>query len=158
MTDRTRHSRSADKRATESPSLNLTSMLDVCFLLLIFFMLTAAFAVGEGVLPAEMPAGPTPVANLTDPQPPLRIALRSLGGEDVSIQLVGSSNPPTDFNDLSRSLRAMQHRPDQPTGAYLPTDPIDIVPDRTVHWTHVLNAYNAAVRAGYVNVRFAAAH
>ncbi|QNN22780.1 biopolymer transporter ExbD [Planctomycetales bacterium ZRK34] len=148
------------RRSKRMKQLNLTSMLDVCFLLLIFFVLTASFDLGEGILPTELPHdGLSANANPTTPPPmPLNIALRSLGGDDVSIQVSGMTAAPADFHELYAVLADHRYDPaTNPTAPYMEEDPITITPDRTVRWAHVVNAFNAARRARYANVQFAQA-
>lgn len=158
QTETVHHTSGAKKRKhTGQPGLNLTSMMDVCFQLLIFFVLTAAFAVGEGILPADLPAGESAAAS-DDPNPPtqpINIVLRSLGGQDVSIQLENFPSPPANFNELYTMLKSVQNSPQNPTAPYNPDDPVIIKPDGTVKWGHVVNAFNAAIRAKYTNVNFA---
>lgn len=144
------------KRPKKMGELNLTSMLDVCFQLLIFFVLTASFAVGEGILSAELPSGQS--AQKQDDEPPdtpIKILLKSLGGDSVSIQLEGIPSPPGDFKELQTMLKSMQIRGDNPSGIYKPDDPVIIKPDKTVPWGKVVAAFNTAVAARYENVNFA---
>lgn len=142
-------------RPKKMADLNLTSMLDVCFQLLIFFILTASFAVGEGILPAELPTGQGKASDTEAPEQPIKLFLRSLGGDDVSIQIEGSPTPPRDFRELFSVLQGMQNSPSNPTAPYNADDPVIIKPDGTVKWVHVVNTFNAAIRAKYTNVNFA---
>ena len=149
--------RSRRKRVHTIKELNLTSFLDVTFQLLIFFVLTASFVVGEGILPADLPSGRAPVST-DDPEPPSQpiiITLRSLGADEVSIQLEGLATPPVDFNELFLKLAGLQNGPSQPTAPFNADDPVIIQPDPNVPWNHVVNAFNAAIRAKYSNVNFA---
>jgi biopolymer transport protein ExbD len=137
--------------------LNLTSMMDVCFQLLIFFVLTASFAMGEGILPADLPTGES-ARSTDDPEPPdqpINIVLRSLGGQDVSIVLEGAAAAPANFEELFKTLKSVQNSPSNPTAPYNADDPVIIKPDATVPWGHVVNAFNSAIRARYTNVNFA---
>jgi biopolymer transport protein ExbD len=155
-TDTVHHeSRRKGKRPKGMTDLNLTSMLDVCFQLLIFFILTASFAVGEGILPAELPAGQGKPSDTEAPEQPIKLYLRSLGGDDVSIQIEGSPTPPRDFRELFSVLQGMQNSPQNPSAPYNADDPVIIKPDGTVKWMHVVNTFNAAIRAKYTNVNFA---
>jgi len=134
------------------------AMMDVCFQLLIFFVLTASFAVGEGVLPADLPVGQGKKSDDTKPpEQPITILVRTLGGQDVAIEIQGRPRPlGKDYNELFRELQALQYDPKtNPSGAYDPEAPVIIKPDGTVPWVHVVNAFNAAVRAKYQNVNFA---
>jgi biopolymer transport protein ExbD len=145
------------KKPVPMPQLNLTSMMDVCFQLLIFFILTASFAMGEGILAADLPTGES-AQSASDPKPPeqpINIVLRSLGGDDISIQLDYFPTPPGNFQELYTVLKSVQNTPSNPTGQFAPDDPIIIKPDGTVQWGHVVNAFNAAIRARYTNVNFA---
>jgi biopolymer transport protein ExbD len=152
------HEQSSKKRPrpTGVPQLNLVSMMDVCFQLLIFFVLTASFAVGEGILAAELPTGQGPAPDPAEPPPqPITIMIRSRGGEDVAIEISGRLGAMADFQALYTQLRQLQRNDKNPNGIYMPEDPVVIQPDATVPWGAVVNAFNAAVRARFSNVNFA---
>ena len=53
--------------------LKMTSMIDVVFLLLIYFVITASFAVGEGVITAQFPVGTGEADPLDPPKNPIKI-------------------------------------------------------------------------------------
>jgi biopolymer transport protein ExbD len=149
---------SKKKKPHKIPDLNIVPMLDVCFNLLIFFIATAHFAAGEGVLPADLPAGVGGKSSANAPKPPeqpLNIILGALGGEDVSIQIEGMTSPPANFAELFTVLKGLQSGPSNPNGIYAPDNPVIIKPDGAVPWGHVVNAFNAAIRAKYTNVNFA---
>jgi len=158
------HHESARKKRGKGPhrvgELNLTSMLDVCFQLLIFFILTASFTKGEGLLPAHLPEGQGQTADVEEaPEQPITILLRFRGldaeGEQlaaIEVQGVGSVS---DAEELYQRIRSMQNNAANPTGVYNPDDPVIIKPDGNVGWGHVVNAFNAATRARYTNVNFA---
>lgn len=136
--------------------LNLTSMLDVIFLLLIFFVLTASFALGEGILPADLPRGESSAeSDELPPMQPIEITLRSLGGNEVSIQLAGDPSPPESFHELYQKLQSLQANEANPTRPFSADDPVIIRADSEVRWAHLVNTFNAAVRARYTNVNFA---
>ncbi len=138
--------RRMDRKPIRDISLNLTSMLDVCFMLLIFFILTASFTVGEGILPANMPFdGPAETQDL--PTPPVVVAIRSSGGSDVQIWLDGVQKPMTGFREMHIKLKQMNGT------VYSDETPLEIRPDPQVPWQHVVNAFNQAVRAQYKVVR-----
>lgn len=150
-------SRSRKQRPLSRVSdINMTPMLDVCFLLLIFFVLTASFNVGEGILPADMPSGEAE-AN-PDEQPPaqpIEITLRSLGGGQVAIQLGGEASSPASFLELSQRLQQLQRSDVNPTAPFGADDPVIIRADSDVRWANMVNAFNAAFRARYSNINFA---
>lgn len=151
------HEGSSKKRLPEKiPELNIIPMLDVCFNLLIFFISTAQFAVGEGVLPADLPMGQgKSSASAKPPEQPIVIQIVNLGGDSISIQLEAVPTPPASFNELYKTLMSLKNTPSNPSGPFNADDPVIIRPDGAVKWGHIVNAFNAAVRARYTNVSFA---
>ena len=151
-----------ESKAKRKPSgkiqqLNITSMLDVTFQLLIFFILTANFAVDEGVLPADLPAGTPPVPTESTPPPdePITIKVNSLGEDGATLWVKNESIPNGDFQELYTKLQSWRFDPKtNPQGYYKADNPIIIAPSQTVKWTHVVNAFNAVIRAKYTNVSF----
>lgn len=139
--------------------LNLTSMIDVIFLLLIYFVITASFSADEGVLTAKLPEGTgKPAEIIKPPERPIRIRLASLTVvNECRIELVGMGRSPRSFNELHTLLAGMQLNSRNPSGAFKPDNPVIIEPDGHVRWQHVVNAFNAAVRARYGNISFAQA-
>ena len=138
--------------------LNITSVIDVVFLLLIYFMVTASFSQGEGSLKANLPQG-GPVKqseNIEPPRLPLRIFISSVGAAGYRIAVQGVSRHPEDFKYLGAILESLQyHEEKNPQGVYAwDTTPVIIHGDGMVRWQHVVNAFNAAVKAGYKNIAF----
>ncbi len=150
-----RRSRGGGKsRGGSVGQLNLTSMIDVIFLLLIYFVITANFSVDEGVLTAQLPQG-------TGQPPPLD----ELPLEKVVIEL---SVPPTDDTaavlsrgrhryagvaELQADMAAQRRGPGRsPTALYEADHPVLIEPKPGVRWQHTVDAFNAVVAAGYTRV------
>ena len=138
--------------------LNLTSMIDVIFQLLIYFVITASFAVGEGVIAANLPGQGQGTSTAEPPKTPLKIVIASRGQHSYQLRIDGISQAPANFKSLSELLQSIQHDPQRGrSGAYPPDNPIMITPDSTVRWQHVVDAFNAAVAARYSNISFAQA-
>ena len=156
------HTSVREKRPVKSTrmQLNLTSMIDVIFQLLIYFVVTASFAVGEGIIPAQLPVGPgKPKDDTKPPTRPLNIVVKSAGVTNTSYRLYleGAPRPPTTFSELWETLAALRYDPNTGQGTYKSDNPVIIKPDGDVRWQHVVNAFNAAVRARYTNISFAQA-
>lgn len=137
-------------------NLNLTSMIDVIFLLLIYFVITANFAVGEGVIKSKLPEGtggaPKPEDQFkTDKKLYVRIASGSRP-TDVVIEVTGGQV--TTFRELIDELRRLQRNDENTSGVYKVNDPVVITPSGDVRWQHVVNAFNAATAAKYTDIRF----
>jgi biopolymer transport protein ExbD len=155
------HHRSAAKRHGRAPlnmQPNLSAMIDVIFLLLIYFVITANFTPDEGVLTAKMPQGTgKPAEDLTLPQRPLNIILSPVGLSGCRIRVEGYPQAPAGFADLAALLKELQYDPDNGlrSGMFKLDSPVVIRPEADVRWQHVANAFNAAVRAQYSNINFA---
>jgi biopolymer transport protein ExbD len=133
--------------------LNLTSMLDVTFQLLIFFILTANFAIDEGVLAADLPQGKAAEETPELPQEPVRITVRAVGMDGAGIII--QNGPPITEGDFAALYRTLEGMRIDAGGSLEPDNPIIILPTPNVEWRHVVSAFNAVVRAEYTNVSFA---
>jgi len=154
-----RHKKRDKEMAPAKMTLNLTSMIDVIFLLLIYFVITASFSMGEGVIVANLPRG-TGLEPDPDKPPPLKItvALTTLGNQGVGyrINLLGFPDAPHNFKQLATLLIKYQHNPKKGRhGRYPPDSPVIIQPTAAVRWQHVVNAFNATLKAQYENISFA---
>ncbi|MEM6458994.1 MAG: biopolymer transporter ExbD [Planctomycetota bacterium] len=165
--DATVHHRSARerRRRQRGPAavgeLNLTSMIDVIFQLLIYFVVTASFMIDEGVLTAMLPQGPgSPAPPDELPQQTIVIELTSSRDDPAVVGIAWDPRQTTaDFAQLAAQLDLERHDPEKGRfgGTYAPDNPIEIQPDGEVRWQHVVDAFNAAIAAEYTNVRFAPA-
>ena len=131
-------------------TLNLAPMIDVTFLLLIFFSVTTTFKRAEGYLSAKLPrdAGQPTVALPVSPVV-VRVQQFGMGPGDYRIKLDQFLNTPATFGELTRLLIDIQGNPgfDQET-------PVVIAAEADVSWDHVVNCWNAVLRAGYKNIAF----
>jgi len=137
---------------------NLSAMIDIIFLLLIYFVVTANFTPDEGVLTAKLPQGTgAPAQDLTPPQRPLNIVLSPAGETECRIRIQGYPQAPAGFAELASLLTQLQYNPDRGlrSGMFEPDNPVVIRPEAGVRWQHVVNAFNAAIRARYTNINFA---
>lgn len=140
--------------------LNLTAMIDVVFLLLVYFMVATDFKTGEEIYRMDLPDRAQARAE-RDPfdldEEPLRInvATSAFGVQRYRITIDGPYAQPADFEALHRFLDERQIN-ERTTGGLFEFDhPIIIQPTRTTRWAHAIEAFNAAARARYTNVIFA---
>lgn len=131
---------------------NLAPMVDVIMVLLVFFLLGTTLDVArQGVLeteldPASGPGGGARVEII----PRVRIALADVrAGESARILVVDEPLPEGDFEALYRLLL------DRRRAGADPTNPLVIGAETTVRWKFVIQAMDAAVRAGFANIQFA---
>ncbi len=150
------------RRSTRETTLgiNLTSMIDVVFLLLIYFMVATEFKVGEEVYRLDLPQR-TASQRPSDPfdldVEPLRVHVASIGSnlDAYRITLDGPYDQPRSFQQFHEFLRDHQIGRAVSGGLFEPDHPIIITPARTTSWQHAIEAFNAAARAEYTNITFA---
>jgi biopolymer transport protein ExbD len=148
------------RRTPRQPiGLNVTAMIDVVFLLLIYFLAVTNFKLGEEVFRLDLPErGQQQVA---DPfqldEQPLRIMVSSTTTPPAGYQLrlEGPYDQPANFQQLYEFLSQQQITGSSAIGLFAPDHPIVIQPDATAQWEHAIGAFNAAARARYTNITFA---
>lgn len=133
--------------------LNVVPLVDVTFLLMIFFVIAGTFDTWEGVLSSRMPAvgGSKQGAAVALPISPITVRL-SRGGADpnrVVIRIEDFDSSPASFVQLSDELARIRALPgfDAETMVILQADD-------DVSWQHVVNGWNAAVRAGFKSLAY----
>lgn len=141
-------------------SLNLTAMIDVVFLLLIYFMVATNFKVGEEIYRLDLPDRNQAFEEL-DPfeldEEPLRISVSSspFGRLNYRLAIEGPYPQPDDFEELFRFLAERQINEFTSGGLFESDHPIIIAPTITTRWEHAMEVFNCAARAHYTNVIFA---
>ncbi len=141
-------------------SLNLVAMIDVVFLLLIYFMTATEFKLGEEIYRLDLPQR-LPSAQVLDPfeldEDPLRISVATTGldEDNYRIQLSGPYAQPVTFEELFDFLEQRRISLHAQDGLFLPDHPIIVEPTRTTRWEHAMQVFNAAARARYTNLTFA---
>lgn len=136
----------------EPPELKMTPMIDVVFLLLIFFLWTSSFETPEFALPsafAEPPSAGTRVASETPPELLDELIIRLVAGNP--------QQPPSIFlNDqpfASATLLAQRLKAIIDIGA-LP--PVIIDPDENVPVGEAIEIYDLARQTGFDRVMLTA--
>jgi len=167
-TEEVQHRRYRSHRGRPRIQLLLVPMIDIVFLLLTFFLLTASFRPAEAFLPAELPGGAAADSEVTELEP-LLIFLESLPdggclvqiGDEVEFEVVdqsaGNVRPGAEqaleqisFEQLPKQVDLVlkrQHRTSD--------DPVKLVPQRQTNWDHVLKTYHALWRLNLTNIIFA---
>lgn len=129
--------------------INLTPMIDVTFLLQIFFLVTSSFERPEGLFPSRLPAhGEGAAVSAVLPISPIVIRL-SQDGERYRIRVDHFTHAPVSFVDLASFLKDVQGNP-----GFDDETPVALIPDPDVAWDHVVGCWNAAVRASCKNIVF----
>jgi biopolymer transport protein ExbD len=128
-------------------SINLTPMIDVTFLLLIFFLVTSTFEKPEGLFAANLPRDSGAHA-VSLPISPIIVRLTP-EGDACRIRIDRFTEAPASFGDLATFLTDVQANP-----GFDNETPVVIVADDALAWDHVVGCWNAAVRASCQNIAF----
>lgn len=141
-------------------TLNLTAMIDVVFMLLIFFILTVDFRPREDALAMDSPERETASAvsvapsagSFTLPPRPVVVGVRS-NGDGPNDYVLWTDEP---------ALGPVMHAPDLERGARaarghsLPdSQAFTLRAEPDARWEHALAALNALQRAGFTNIALA---
>ncbi len=128
----------------------MTPMIDVVFLLLVFFVWTASFQVVEHVLPSDLSEqlGSDPV-NLAEPPPPKDF-------EDVVVKIGWDGQAPNWQINKQPFPSLVEVQKKLMTLSNIGTDaPIILHPEPVVPLGHVIEAYDVAKVSGFEEVSFA---
>jgi biopolymer transport protein ExbD len=137
--------------------LNMTPMIDVVFLLLIFFIVNTEFRVVEGVLPTKLP--PDPGVSTTEPEkdlPPVRIVLTpnpdAIGREFTArISCADLGVTPQSPAHLTQLLEEQKRRFEE---RWQRETPVIIRADSDVIYNDVVLVYDAVIAARMKKVSF----
>jgi len=161
-----------DPRQRARAVLSITPLIDVVFQLLIYFLLTAGFAVNERHLRTESAAEAAAPARqrLALEEEPLRITLtRGAGGASISVggalglARARGAERPADLAALARFLEGamlgdgVKLGVGRDGGALTAEHPVRISADGDVPWEDVVRVFNTVVGAGYRSVAFGGA-
>ena len=140
---------------------NMTPLVDVVMVILIFLMLTGTFAVGEHFLKSNIPltnkgvGGEKPPSGLP-PDEPLEIRVDSPTGEEWLAQ-AGGFMIKNNRQGMEQQLRKMR---DQFKANGIELDRVQVVinPGRSTRYKHLIDVYQAALSAEFPKVAFSPAH
>lgn len=127
-------------------SLQMAPLIDVVFLLLVFFLLTANFRSQEGFLPAELPRETAAAVDQMELEP-LEILIDTLAdgrcriyiGTARALTLSGEGEEAgPDFGIFGEAVLAVLAE----QGRHL-DDPVKLSPTPKVTWNHLVKAYDA---------------
>lgn len=128
----------------------MTPMIDVVFLLLVFFVWTASFQINEQVMPSQLSqaAGSDPVETTEVPESADfdNLIIRISMNEDAPAWKV-NDQPFDNVDAVKQQLRAI---------ADINTDaPVILFPEQDVPLEHIMAAWDGAKLSGFAKVQFA---
>ena len=126
-------------------SVKMTPMIDVIFLLMLFFIMTIRFQEPEGVLESRLPeTGGLGVAEKQDDWEVVRLRIRLFIKEGASPKIYLQDREITDYEELLTYLKR------------LPRDVLLVIePELKVPYKHVVGVYNTCLKAKMEKVVFA---
>ena len=133
-----------------SLDVEMTSMIDVVFLLLVFFVWTASFQIVEQLLPSEMSSAEgTSRGAVEQPTPNIDFDLIvvKMTFDNAQPSWFVNDQPLASWSALSDKLSSI---------ATIKSDvPVVVDPSATVPLGNVIDVYDLARKAGFGSVRFA---
>jgi biopolymer transport protein ExbD len=133
-------------------ALNMTPMIDVVFLLLVYFVLTAQFGAQGHVLAMEVRAADSGARDpFALPRKPIRLSLVSDSDLPGDYTLI-SDHPGIDrAMDIGRMVSSLLDKP-----GIARDHPVSIEPSNGAIWEHALAAYADLQHAGFTNTSLSA--
>lgn len=141
--------RGAQRRAGEKVELMMTPMIDIVFLLLIFFLMTFKITAPEGDFNIKMPLAAPSEGMPADPNqlPPIQVRLRAGGSGHLADIQFGDRSLGTNFQALRMQVRQMLG--DDPGPGVLESTEVEFDCDYNLFYEYVVRAITAV--SGYID-------
>ncbi len=141
----------ANRRSGGGIGLHMAPMIDVVFLLLVYFMVATDFSPAEEVFRLDLPAAAAAAVDPLDIQEtPLRVSVS--GGPAEAPAEIAIDGPWTDVCTPD-ALRMFLSGAVRPRGdLFLADHPVVIIPAPQTPWSQVIATFNAVVAGGCTNV------
>ncbi len=135
-----------NQTVAEVIELDMTAMIDIVFLLLIFFIMTFTIMSVEGDFNIQMPLA-APGGAVEDVHPPIRIRLTAAPDGSLSGIQMGARGLAS-FQDLHNEVRAMINDDTGP-GSLAESIEVELDCDYGLHYMHVMDAITSV--SGHVD-------
>jgi len=149
----------ASKKIHYDSGPNMTPLVDVVMVILIFLMLAGSFGASEHFLVSNLPikqAGPggtpPPKGWVADTPLEIRVDPRGAGFEAIAGRIR--------VNDARQLEAQLARMLEQFQKAGTPPDKVQVIisPSKVVRYEHLIRVYEAALSAGFTKVAFATSH
>jgi len=141
-------------KARFSYALKMTPMIDMIFLLLIFFLVAGKWRPRENFLPLKMPTAPAAEQTMPRPEPLIIKISATKTGCITSIdenEKIKIENKNIEAN-LAVLLKAIENRLKQQKR--YASDPVEIICSPDLKWDHLAKIYNSLFGAGITDITF----
>ncbi len=140
------------KTAARKIALEMTPMVDIVFLMLVFFVMTFKIVVPEGDFSINMPpAGQSDTQPLDLPPEPLRVKLVAAESGELSAIQLGDNSLGKDFGELRQRVLGVVMQRGGPEEADIE---VELAPDEHLHYRYVIDAITAVtgeIRGGTIH-------
>jgi biopolymer transport protein ExbD len=135
-------------------ALRMAPMIDIIFLLLIFFLVSAKWRPEENFLPLKLSTTQLQEAVLVKPEPLAIYISPTQTGCQVQIGQLRTVR--IEDKDIDTNLAALMEEIDNCLAAQrrFTTDPVEIICDAQVKWEHLAKIYNVFYGAGLTDITF----
>jgi len=135
-------------------ALRMAPMIDMIFLLLIFFLVAAKYRPAEDFLPFKLPAAQAQEHRLARPEP-LIIHIRATPtGCVVQIGQLDTVQVDNETTEANLAVMMEKLKTCLVTQKRHVTDPIEIICSPEVKWEHLAKIYNVFFGAGLTDITF----
>lgn len=141
-------------RSGSRVKLRMTPMIDVIFLLLIFFLVTANFRPDEGFLPIRLPTAQADSIVLGRAEPLVVGVFASQDGCRVQIGSAAAVQIQNQTQDVDFTTLAQQIFDVISAQKRTTSDPVEIVCQSQVEWQHLVKVYNILFGMGVSDITF----
>ncbi len=135
-------------------TLRMAPMIDIIFLLLIFFLVAAKWRPEENFLPFQLPAAQAQDRQLGRPEPLTIYIFATEAGCQVQIGQFAAVQIKNDNIETNLAMLMTKIEQCLLTQKRFATDPIEIVCGPQVKWEHLAKIYNMFFGAGLTDITF----
>jgi len=132
----------------------MAAMIDVIFLLLIFFLVAAKYRPQEDFLPFKLPVASASDQAGVKPEPLMITVAPAETGCLVEIAQLDTVTIDDDNTEVGLALLMEKMRDRMVIQKRFATDPIEIICDPRVKWQHTAAIYNVFFGAGMTDISF----
>lgn len=136
-------------------ALRMAPMIDVVFLLLLFFLVAAKWRPAENFLPFQLPGGQSARQSVGKPEPLVIYIFATERGCQIQIGQLRSIQIEEENTEANLAALMEEMRLCLVTQKRVASDPIEIVCDPEVKWEHLAKIYNTFFGAGLTDITFA---
>lgn len=137
-----------DELMNKKAELQIAPLIDVVFLLLIYFMVTSSLVKKEADLSFMLPAAANPQEAVTLP---IEVVIEISDVGDVTMNGMVFGQDSRNLNDLAGQLRALKQAADSSGSQFIVT----IMPDDRALQSRIVNVMDACAAAHVKNMSFA---